>query len=597
MNRFAGLVCLLVLTTFAACGDPGNGSEPNRPVAISPSTAETASDVIVYSARDIITMNPQQAHATAIAVSGDRILSVGSMDSVLTSLGNRQYVADSSFKDLVILPGLIDQHMHPLLAAISLSMEVIAIEDWVLPGGTAPAAQDRDDYLNRLVVAESELLDADEILFTWGFHHYFHGKLTRADLDAISASRPIVVWHRSAHEFILNTPALDYFEINEGFVSEFSEAAKAQSSLEEGHFWEQGWYPVLYKIMPTLTSGERLQSGLEFVVDYFRAAGVTLIAEPGGMVSRPLQDAQNSVLGENDTPFRSYFIVDGKTMANSQLDNLIPASESVLDWGEGKTSFLPKQAKLFSDGAIFSQAMQMLDGYEDGHDGEWMMDLDVFAAAFNQYWDADYQIHIHQNGDAGLEMVLDLLEAAQARNPRDDHRTVLVHFGFSTKEQVDRIAELGAIVSANPYYLTALADNYSENGLGSARADEMVRLGDVVRAGISLSFHSDMPMAPGRPLFLMGAAVNRITVSGRVAGPEQRISVEDALKAVTLDAAYSLQLEKEVGSLEEGKLANMTILEASPYEVDPETIKDIGIWGTMHEGVRYQGTAHATKPE
>ena len=94
-------------------------------------------------------------------------------------------------------------------------------------------------------------------------------------------------------------------------------------------------------------------------------------------------------------------------------------------------------------------------------------------------------------------------------------------------------------------------------------------------------------MAPGQPLYLVWAAVNRTTVSGRVAGPEQRISVQDALKAVTLDAAYSIRLEESVGSLEPGKLANLTILEESPYEVDPDRIKDIEIWGTMHEGTIY----------
>ena len=96
-----------------------------------------------------------------------------------------------------------------------------------------------------------------------------------------------------------------------------------------------------------------------------------------------------------------------------------------------------------------------------------------------------------------------------------------------------------------------------------------------------------MPMAPGQPLYLVWAAVNRTTASGRVAGPEQRISVQDALEAVTLGAAYSLRLEDEVGSLEEGKLANLTILREHPYEVEPEKIKDISIWGTIHEGVVY----------
>ncbi len=336
--------------------------------------------------------------------------------------------------------------------------------------------------------------------------------------------------------------------------------------------------------MRPLTDPARVESGLSFVRDYYHAAGVTLVAEPGGIVSRELQEAQNAVLGDSDMPFRSYFIVDGKSMALARMNDLIAATEEPLSWGSGKTAFLPKQTKLFADGAIFSQAMQMLDGYTDGHDGEWMMDLDVFKQAFDTYWDAGYQIHIHQNGDAGLEMVLDVLEAALARNPRDDHRTTIVHFGFSTPEQIQRIAELGAIVSANPYYLTALADNYSVNGIGPERADQMVRLGDVTRMNIPLSFHSDMPMAPGQPLYLVWAAVNRTTVSGRIAGPDQRISVQDALKAVTLDAAFSLRLEDSVGSLEPGKLANLTILKDSPYEVDPDRIKDIAIWGTMHEG-------------
>ena len=532
-------------------------------------------------------MDPDRPVAEAVAVSGDKIAAVGSVSDLVEALGSSGYNVDTAFEEKVIVPGLIDQHVHPLLAALTMTMEIIAIEDWVLPHGTSRKAVDREDYLARLAEAVAASESPDQPLFTWGFHHYFHGKLTRQDLDEISDSRPIIVWHRSVHEFILNTAAMAAFEITPEFYETFSESAKSQSNFDEGHFWEQGWYPVLYKLMPALTEPSKVQSGLEFVRDYFHAAGVTMVAEPGGIVSRELQEAQNAVLGDADMPFRSYFIVDGKSMAASRMDDLVAATEEPQSWGRGKTAFLPKQTKLFADGAIFSQAMQMLDGYTDGHDGEWMMDLDVFKQAFDTYWDAEYQLHVHQNGDAGLEMVLDVLEEALERTPRDDHRTTIVHFGFSTPEQVDRIASLGAIVSANPYYLTALADNYSEFGIGPERADEMVRLGDVTRRGISLSFHSDMPMAPGRPLYLMWAAVNRTTVSGRVAGPDQRISVQDALKAVTIDAAYSIRLEESVGSLEPGKLANLTILEESPYEVDPDRIKDIEIWGTMHEGTIY----------
>ncbi|MCW2286333.1 amidohydrolase family protein, partial [Rhodoblastus acidophilus] len=121
-------------------------------------------------------------------------------------------------------------------------------------------------------------------------------------------------------------------------------------------------------------------------------------------------------------------------------------------------------------------------------------------------------------------------------------------------------------------------------GLGRERADAMVRLGDVERAGVSFSLHSDMPMAPGQPLFLMHCAVNRTTASGRVAAPEQRVSRLGALKGVTLDAAHSLRLENEIGSIVTGKRANLTILGDNPLTVDASGIKDIAVWGTVQEG-------------
>jgi predicted amidohydrolase YtcJ len=181
-------------------------------------------------------------------------------------------------------------------------------------------------------------------------------------------------------------------------------------------------------------------------------------------------------------------------------------------------------------------------------------------------------------------MLLDNVEANMRRNPRYDHRTVLVHFAVSQEDQIDRIKRLGVIVSGNPYYVTMLADKYGKEGLGPERADNMVRMGDVERAGISYSYHSDMPMAPGQPLFLMDCAVNRTTVSGRVAGKDQRSSREGALKAVPLEAAYSLRLESEVGSIVPGKLANFTILAENPVTCPAPKIKDISVWGTVQEG-------------
>jgi predicted amidohydrolase YtcJ len=228
--------------------------------------------------------------------------------------------------------------------------------------------------------------------------------------------------------------------------------------------------------------------------------------------------------------------------------------------------------------------MQMKDGYTDGHKGEWILPPDELERRAKLYWDAGYQIHVHVNGDLGLEAVLDVLERRMRENPRSDHRFVIVHFACSSEDQVARIKRLGAIVSANPYYTTAFADKYAAIGLGPKRADAMVRARSVLRQRIALSYHSDLPMGPSHPLYLAWCGVNRITTSGRVAGPSQRIGVHAALRAITIDAAYSWRQEHQLGSIAPGKIANFTVLEQDPYAVPPAALKDIPIWGTVFEG-------------
>ncbi|MFO0912567.1 MAG: amidohydrolase [Pirellulales bacterium] len=541
--------------------------------------------VTIYSAREIITLDPGKPRAEAVAVVGDRILAVGTVAELRAAAGDRPVEVDESLANQVVVPGFIAQHDHPMLAALTMTSTIIAIEDWVLPQGVSRAAANREEYLQRLAEAESELADPNEVLLTWGYHHYFHGQLLQADLDRISATRPIIVWHRSAHEFFLNSAAERKYGVTSEWFEKQSASVKKQADFENGHYWEQASFALMPLIGPAIASPSRVKKGLEFVEEYFHANGVTLGCEPGGIASEKMQKVQNAVMSDSGSPFRFYFIVDGKSITAAHPDDrVIAETEKLYGWGEGMTAYLPRQVKLFADGAIFSQLMQVKDGYQDGHRGEWMMDLDFFARTMRIYWDAGFQLHIHVNGDAGLEMVLDQLEQNMRRNPRPDHRTVIVHFAVSTPEQVSRIKRLGAIVSGNTYYPIALADNYRSNGLDPRRADTMVRMGDVERAGISFSFHSDMPMAPGQPLLLMWAAVNRVTNAGNLRAPEQRVTREGALRAVTLDAAYSLRMEQEVGSISPGKLANFTLLNDNPVTCDPMKIRDIGVWGTVHEG-------------
>ncbi len=537
----------------------------------------------IYNAREIITLDDRYPQPSAVLVRDDLVAAIGDVEQLQRNYPDAEL--DQRFADDVMVPGFVEHHVHPLLAAITMNSDVIAIEDWILPGKKTLGVRDRKGYMEQLRASEKNQPNSNTPLITWGFHHYYHGKLTRQDLDEISSSRPILVIHRSFHEFIFNTPALAYFGITQEFVDGLDEEASHYANFDKGHFQEQGAISILPNVMQHLAAPKPLIAGLEKTERYLHQNGVTLIANPGSTLFKSVQDVKNYVLGDINTPFRSYFIPSGMFLSEHyEPDVLVAETRKLMSWGSGKLQYLPWHIKLFTDGAMYSQNMMLRDGYIDGHQGTWLMQEKIYREVFKLYWDAGYQIHIHQNGDAGLDRLLDVLEENLTRNPRFDHRTVIVHFGFSAPDQVARIKRLGAIVSANPYYVTALSDLYSQHGIGADRSQQMVRLGDVQRAGILISLHSDMPMAPGAPLHLMHAAVNRINFSNKVVGPDQRISPEQALRAVTSNAAYTLRMENDYGSISIGKYANFTLLEENPLTIHPLKIKEIEVRGTMVEG-------------
>lgn len=542
----------------------------------------------VFAARRVITMDEELPDATAVAVSDGRITVVGSVDD-LRGAGD----LDETFSDAVLVPGLIDQHLHPLLGATTLMTAVIAVEDWVLPHATFPAAASPEEYRERLAAADRALTDPAEWLFSWGYHKLWHGPLDRAALDEVSPTRPIVVWQRSCHEFFLNTAATTQVGLTDDQMTGHGPASE-MVDISAGHWWESGTNLLLPALAPMLMSAQRLTAGLHQMVGYLHANGVTAINEPGIMWAIEPWELYQQILGADETPFTSTFLVDARSQADAGMDPagaVADAERQVASASTGKVRLLPKQVKLFADGAIISQLMQMREPYLDSsgqpdlcHHGEWMMQPDTFRAFARVYWDAGWQLHVHVNGDAGLDLVLDTVEECMAAKPRTDHRTVIVHFANSSEEQIDRIARLGCIVSANSYYPVGFADQYAVHGLGAARADTMVRAASVLRRGVPLSLHSDLPMGPAAPLMLAWCAVNRRTPAGRTAGPDQRISVHDALRAVTIEAAYSWRMEDELGSITPGKLANFTVLAEDPYAADPLRLKDIAVLGTVYAG-------------
>tara|TARA_B100000767_G_scaffold189324_1_gene176640 strand:+ start:1524 stop:3221 length:1698 start_codon:yes stop_codon:yes gene_type:complete len=548
-------------------------------------SSESTDRIVI--AKDVITLDTKYQNANAIFIKGNKIHAVGPKENLIKEFPTIR--VDNSHQDSIVVPGFIEHHIHPLLAAITMNSEIVAIDDWNVPHKKSLGIRNREGYLARISNIEKNISDENEALVSWGFHHYFHGKLTRQDLDLISKDRPILIIHRSFHEFIMNSKALALFNITEEDLKYLNKEENKFASLEEGHFSERGLIAVMPKVMQYLAAPQRIIAGLQITEKYIQENGITLIANPGVMYNPKIQQAKNYVFGDAETPFRSLFIPSALYMLeHADLSNLLETTKDHLSWGAGKVQFLPNHIKLFTDGAMYSQNMVLRDGYLDGHQGAWLMEDRVFTETFKLYWDAGYQIHIHQNGDGGLDRLLNVLEENMKRNPRDDHRTTIVHFGYSAFDQIQRMKDLGVIVSANPYYVSVLSDLYSRKGVGYERSQEMVRLGDVDAAGIRLSLHSDMPMAPASPLTLMDAAVNRVNYAEEVAGPNQRISPLTALKGVTLNSAYTLGIEDDYGSISPGKYANFTILSEDPLSVDPLNIKDINIEATIVEGKLYK---------
>ncbi len=232
-----------------------------------------------------------------------------------------------------------------------------------------------------------------------------------------------------------------------------------------------------------------------------------------------------------------------------------------------------------------------LDGHE-GHRGETPWE-DLFDRML-PLWKAGVQIHSHANGDETIDMTLDVLERLQLAHPRFDHRFTIEHYCISTQDQARRLKALGGLASVNNYFVHYRSLLHAEQGFGPDRAEATARRGTLAREGVIFALHSDFSLVvvPIHPLTAAWTAVNRVALDGKtVMAPGECISVDRALRAITVDAAYVLRQDRDVGSLEVGKLADFTVLAEDPYEVAPMALRDIAIRGTVLGGQKQPADA------
>ena len=550
----------------------------------------------IFTARRIHTMDESLPHATAVGVIDDRIVAVGDLASMAPWREGRETIIDDRLADKVLMPGFIDNHLHPYLGAILTPMEIIAPEAWRMAGGrVAPEANTPERYRELLVERLAARPDKEDWFITFGYQPTEHGTWTRHELDELCPDRPVILWHRSYHESYLNSAALAKLGISADVVGDHP-----QINLARGHFYETGNKLVVTRLLPYLMRPEWYYKGLSITADLMQQGGITTAADLvfGAVDPEHELAALDACIEKPGRPLRIVNVCDARSFSNRAVGRKVMGSPTHCpEFAEGLKAIdalqsrssrrirFSKSVKLFADGAMFSQLMQMNPpGYIDGHHGEWLMSPEVLAEGVKVFWGAGYQIHVHVNGDGGMDSVLASLAAAQELKPRFDHRFMMHHVGFHTNAQSAKMGALGAHASVNPYFIHALADDYSLLGLGPERAAQIVRAGSLIRSGIRVSFHSDFMMAPTEPLTLAWCAATRTTKSGRVVSPEEQLTLEEALRGITIDAAFALHLDHEIGSIVAGKKADFTVLEDDPYEFGVKRLKDVRVAGTVFEG-------------
>ncbi len=535
--------------------------------------------VTIFAARRILTLNPARPDATHVAVRDGRILGAGTLDD-LAAWGPHRI--DTRFADRVLMPGLVEAHCH--LSAGSFWHHAYCgwFEATDPDGRVWPGVRSLDEVVAALQRAAAAR-PGDGPVIGWGFDPIYFGaqRCSRADLDRVSPSRPVGLLHASGHIFNVNTAGLQ----RSGF---------ARVGIDHPGFplgadgWPTGELKGPEAMMPALAALGLDRSALsqdEWGVRAFGRlavrAGVTTATDLMASLTDADVAALQRLTGEPDYPVRLVPLLRliGMTPAQAvaRCVELRPQGNERLRMG---------RLKVVADGSIQGFTARLLPpGYFNGApNGLWYTPPETMRETFVRAFRDGVGVHTHTNGDEATQLVLDCVEQALREAPAADHRLTLQHAQLVNAAQFRRIKALGVGVNlfANHHYYWG--DQHRAITVGPERAERMNACATALREGVPMAIHSDAPVTPLGPLFTAWCAVNRLTASGRVLGQAERIGVPEALRAITLGAAYCLGLDHEIGSIECGKRADFCVLDEDPLAVAPEALKDVPIWGTVLGG-------------
>ena len=536
----------------------------------------------VFSARDIITMNTSRPHATHVAVRDGRILGAGSLEDMEQWA---PYTLIDDFADKILVPGFVEGHAHAMEGGIW-DFPYVGYEDrWDPSGRRWEGAQSLEAVIAALTAAEARLDDAETPLFAWGFDPIYFGeaRMNATQLDSVSTTRPIIVLHSNGHLLNVNSRLMDMAGITAD--TNVYGVLKDDNGKPTGELME-----MAAKYMAYRQTGNPFFGGIKTpsLLRYAESAvncGVTTATD---LFASFNEESLAAYVEASQTPGYALRLMPALNTIEQSIDEGIALAKRALQ--DNNDRLHHRLCKVMTDGSIqgFTARLKW-PGYHNGKpNGLWNLDPDTLGELVLEYHKAGLHLHIHTNGDEASELMLDALEAAQLACPRPDHRHTLQHCQMADASQFRRMAKLGVCVNLFANHIYYWGDQHAAITMGPDRANRMDAAGTAQREGVHFSIHSDAPVTPMAPLFTAWCAVNRQTRTGTVLGPEEQISAEDALYAITLGAAYTLHMDHLVGSIEPGKYADFAVLEDSPLQVSPDAIRDIGVWGTISGGAPHK---------
>ncbi|WP_237063764.1 amidohydrolase [Microbulbifer zhoushanensis] len=533
----------------------------------------------IFHGGSIVTMDPRQPLAEAVAVLNGKVLAVGTDNAVLDMRGPGTEMVD--LHGQVLMPGFIDIHTHPILSAMM--GEVIDIS-----GFTHRSREDVLDTLKRRIAGK----DPGEWVLAYGWDPALLRDLeppTLAELDLLAPDNPLFIIAQTLHSGFANSRA-------------FAEAGIDRNSPDPdgGHF-ERNANGELTGLVVEVgamakftgsTPGYPLPAYLYLLtnqLETYAAHGYTTIVAPGLQPIIPEHiRALKSVASHPGAPVRTYTYP-----LFDQLD------ESGIAPGSGNLSFEVRGPKLWIDGSPYAGGMAVdapyLDneftrqrlGIEAGSRGHLTFNNEQLQALVLRYHRQGWQISAHAQGERAIDQFLDAVDAAQRQFPREDHRHRIEHGALITPVQLQRAAQLGVTPSFYMDHIYYYGDTLQELIVGPERANRFMPAGSAARAGHRFTIHTDSPSSPLGPIRAMRTAVLRESRGEKnIFGKRERISADDAIRALTINAAWQIHQEHSRGSIEVGKLADFTVLSENLLEVSPQQWDRVQVTATYIGGER-----------